>query len=82
MGSIDQKKKIITDFLIKCNEYADGQKKKYRTQKEQAASMDALLIDSKIYQWNVYRTFNEYTIEELKTSELDPWFAEIGESEI
>jgi hypothetical protein len=39
-----------------------------------ATGFDALDIQDKIGHWTAYRTFNEYTIEELKTRELDDWF--------
>ena len=74
MNNITEKKKIISDFINRCNDYADGQIRKYQTRLEQAGDMEALDIESKIYHWKVYRTFNAYTIEELKTDELDPWF--------
>ncbi len=76
MSSITEKKKTISDFIVQCNNYADGQIRKYRMRLEQADAMDVLEIESKIYHWKVYKSFNEYTIEELKTDELDHWFDE------
>ena len=74
MNSSAEKKKIISDFIRQCNDYADGQLRKYRLRLEQADAMEALEIEAKIYHWKVYKSFNLYTIEELKTDELDHWF--------
>lgn len=74
MNSVAEKKKIISDFIRQCNDYADGQVRKYQARLEQAGTMDALEIETKIYNWKVYKAFNIYTIEELKTDELDSWF--------
>lgn len=82
MTSIAEKKEIIGDFIARCNEYAEAQLKKYQAQLDKAQeapnapNMEALDIETKIYHWKVYRAFNAYTIEELKTGELDPWFDE------
>ena len=74
MNGITEKKKLISEFINRCNDYADGQIRKYQARLEQAGDMETLDIESKIYHWKVYQTFNAYTIEELKTGELDPWF--------
>ena len=74
MNSVSEKKKIISDFIRQCNDYADGQLRKYQARLEQAGAIEALDIESKIYHWKVYKAFNHYTIEELKTDELDSWF--------
>ena len=74
MNSITEKKKIISDFIRQCNDYADGQIRKYQARLDSVEDMDALDLETKIYHWKVYRAFNAYTIEELKTGELDPWF--------
>ena len=74
MNSVSEKKKIISEFIRQCNDYADGQIRKYQARLEQAGAMDALDIETKIYNWRVYKAFNVYTIEELKTDELDSWF--------
>ena len=74
MISTTEKKKIISDFMSRCNDYADGQIRKYQARLDDVDAMDALDIETKIYHWKVYRAFNAYTIEELKTDELDPWF--------
>ena len=74
MTSMTEKKQIISEFINRCNDYADGQIRKYQARLEQADAMEALDVEAKIYHWKVYRTFNVYSIEELKTGELDPWF--------
>ena len=74
MNSIPEKKKMISNFISQCNSYADGQIRKYQARLEQADAMSALEIETKIYNWKVYKSFNDYTIEELKTDELDHWF--------
>ena len=76
MTSTAEKKKIISDFIAKCNEYTETQLKKYQARLGEAEAMEALDIETKIYHWKVYQAFNAYTIEELKTDELDPWFEE------
>ncbi len=74
MTSTAEKKKIISDFISRCNDYADGQIRKYQVRLADVDAMEALDIETKIYHWKIYRAFNVYTIEELKTNELDPWF--------
>ena len=76
MNSVVEKKKIISDFIRQCNDYADGQVRKYQDRLAQAGAMDVLEIETNIYNWKVYKAFNTYTIEELKTDELDSWFGE------
>ena len=76
MNSVAEKKKIISEFIRQCNDYADGQIRKYQARLAQAGAMDALEIEAKIYTWKAYKAFNAYTIEELKTGELDHWFDE------
>lgn len=76
MNNVAEKKTIVSDFIRQCNDYADGQIRKYQARLEQAGGADALEIEAKIYHWKVYKSFNAYAIEELKTDELDPWFEE------
>lgn len=79
MATIEQKKKVITDFLLKCNEYSDAMILKYQARLAGANANDALALQDHISHWSAYRAFNEYTIEELKTDEIDDWFDQIGE---
>ena len=76
MNSVAEKKKIISDFIRQCNDYADGQVRKYQARLAQAGTMEALEIETKIYNWKVYKAFNAYAIEELETTGLDDWFGE------
>ena len=36
--------------------------------------MEALEIEAKIHQWQVYRAFNTHAMAELEAGELDSWF--------
>ena len=74
MSNVSEKKKIVSEFIRQCNDYADGQIRKYQTRLQQAGGMDALETEAKLYHWKVYKSFNAYTIAELETSELDHWF--------
>ncbi len=74
--SITDKKRIVNAFLQRCRAYADDKLVEYQQQSLKVQNMDALAIQDKISHWTAYRVFTEYTIEELKTSELDAWFAE------
>jgi hypothetical protein len=73
--NIAEKKALVAHFIAKCNEYADEKIEQYRMLLASATGFDALDIQDKIGHWTAYRTFNEYTIEELKTRELDDWFS-------
>ena len=55
MTSITEKKKIISDFIRQCNDYADGQIRKYQARLDSVEDMEAQDIETKIYQWKVYR---------------------------
>ena len=46
MNSVAEKKKIISDFIMQCNDYADGQVRKYQARLAQAGAMDALEIET------------------------------------
>ena len=74
MSNVSENKKIVSKFLRQCNGYADGQLRKYQERLEQASGMDALETEAKLYHWKVYKTFNDYTLEELETDALDHWF--------
>ena len=75
-GNMDlqKKKDLIANFLAKCNEYADEQLERYGQQAGPLSSLDALHVHDKIHHWMTYKAFNEYTIAELRTEELDHWF--------
>jgi hypothetical protein len=69
------KKTVVTDFLLRCNAYADGQLGKYRRELDGATAAQALVIEDKIGHWTAYRAFNEHALRELAAGELDDWFA-------
>jgi hypothetical protein len=69
------KKTVVTDFLLRCNVYADGQLAKYRRELEGATAAQALTIQDKIGHWTAYRAFNEHALREVAAGELDDWFA-------
>jgi hypothetical protein len=74
MNSAD-KKAVVTDFLKRCNRYAEGQLAKYRQDLVAADAAMALTIQDKIGHWTAYRAFNEHALDEIGRGELDDWFA-------
>lgn len=72
---VADKKTVVTDFLARCNAYAEGQLAKYRVQLEGAAPAEALVLQDKIGHWTAYRAFNEHALREIAAGELDDWFA-------
>ncbi len=74
MKSAD-KKAVVTEYLQRCNRYAEGQLSKYRQELGAADATAALLIQDKIGHWTAYRAFNEHALGELGRGELDDWFA-------
>jgi hypothetical protein len=73
--NVIEKKAVIADFLAKCNQYADGQLAKYRTQLADTTGSEALAIQDKIGHWTAYRAFNEHALGELASGQLDGWLA-------
>ena len=69
------KKAVVTDFLVKCNHYADAQLVRYRAELGGATGSAALALQDKIGHWTAYRAFNEHALAELRTTKLDDWFA-------
>jgi hypothetical protein len=76
--TLSEKKTLIAEFLARCNGYADVKLDEYRAALDGASGRSALDLQDKIGHWTAYRTFNEHTLEELKTARLDEWFAEFG----
>jgi hypothetical protein len=74
MNSAD-KKAAVTDFLKRCNHYAEGQLAKYRQDLTVADAATALTIQDKIGHWTAYRAFNEHALDEIRRGGLDDWFA-------
>jgi hypothetical protein len=71
--TLAEKKATVTRFIAKCNDYADGKLADYRRQLDTASGREALAIQDKISHWMAYRTFNEHTLGELATPQLDSW---------
>jgi hypothetical protein len=65
---------LVSQFIRRCNDYADAEVARYRIALQQAPTDDAAGIARKIADWQVYRAFNEYTLAELETTTLDTWF--------
>lgn len=74
--STGEKKRIVSEFLQRCAAYADDRLVAYRQQAALAKGNEGLALQDKISHWTAYRVFTEYTVEELKTAELDSWFAD------
>lgn len=71
---VAEKKAVVADFLARCNEYADRMLERYRGEASAATGRAALDLQDKILHWTAYRTFNEHTLGELRTPQLDDWF--------
>jgi hypothetical protein len=72
---VEEKKAIVTDFLMKANHYALDKIRGYGEALERETDADLrLALCDKIAHWAAYQAFNAYTIEELKTTEIDDWF--------
>jgi len=70
---LNERKRLVTRFLERCNEYADRQLAGYRAELEHARGPRALELADKIAHWTAYRAFNEHAIAELATPRLDDW---------
>lgn len=75
MTEAAEQKKIVRRFLSQCNHYAQGQLEKYQGRLAGTSGLEALEIETKIHQWQVYRAFNDHAMAELEAGELDSWFA-------
>lgn len=74
MTATTEQKKIVRRFLSQCNGYAQGQLEKYQGRLAGRGGMEALELEAKIHQWQVYRAFNAHAMAELDAGELDSWF--------
>ena len=74
MATATEKKRIVEDFLKRCNEYSENKLQRHRASLDGANSEQQLALQDKINHWVAYRYFNEYAIEELQGTELDDWF--------
>lgn len=76
MATANEKKRIVEDFLNRCNDYSDNKLRKYRASLTGADGEQDLAIQDRITHWVAYRAFNEHAIMELKGTELDDWFTD------
>lgn len=67
-------KRIVNDFLVRCNVYATERVAHYQSQLQAAAPADAVAICDKLSHWAAYRAFNDYTLREIADGTLDEWF--------
>lgn len=72
--SLEDKKKVIADFLIKCNAYSDQMVSKYEARKADCSEAELAALEQKVHDWGSYKAFNAYTIDELAGEVLDEWF--------
>jgi len=72
--SLDDKKKIISEFLKKCNAYSDQMVEKYESRLESTVESEHKGVTQKIHDWQMYKEFNLYTVTELEGEILDEWF--------
>lgn len=73
MPSQDVRKRIITDFLERCNAYADERIAHYSAAFDGTTAAEALALQDKLGHWRAYLAFNEHAIKELQAGELDHW---------
>jgi len=76
-SEVAQRKAVVQRFLRRANEYAEEMLARYGQQRAAAkSSMQALEAEEKVARWMSYRAFNDFTIAELETPELDHWFVD------
>lgn len=73
MPSLDDRKRIIIDFLHRCNGYAEERLVHYASELDAVSPSQALAVQDKIGHWCAYRAFNEHAITELRQGLLDEW---------
>lgn len=78
--TLSEKKSLVARFIERCNAYADAELARYRAELETQTGWSALATQDKIAHWTAYRAFNEYTLAELQTDELDHWFTDSDET--
>lgn len=74
MVDVADKKRIICDFLQRCNAYSDQMLADYKQQMTETDSHQVLELMEKLKQWQTYKVFNEHAISELNSDRLDAWF--------
>ncbi|HEX5419653.1 MAG TPA: hypothetical protein VFY39_06615 [Gammaproteobacteria bacterium] len=73
--TIEEKKALIAEFLVRCNAYAEEKLSHYSKELPAATSERAAELREKIRNWSVYRKFNDQALAELEAETLDDWFA-------
>jgi hypothetical protein len=71
---LGEKKRLIADFLTRCNDYADAKIAEYVDLAPRLHGSDALQNSDKINHWHAYKAFNEHALRELADTTLDHWF--------
>jgi hypothetical protein len=71
---LGEKKRLVADFLTRCNGYADAKIAEYMGRAPGLRGSDALLNSDKINHWHAYKAFNEHALQELADTTLDHWF--------
>lgn len=77
------RRRVVMDFLERCNQYADDKLVQYRTRLPMERDVAELAL--KMLQWSSYRAFNAHAIGEIERGELDHWFeaaADLAEREV
>lgn len=75
--TLREQKRLIGRFLRRCNAYADDKLGAYRERLAHATGFEALELQDKISHWTAYKAFNEFTIDELETTDrLDAWLGD------
>jgi hypothetical protein len=72
--TLAEKKALVSDFLSRCNRYADAKLAAYAEELRTAAEPRADALREKIRDWSAYRRFNEHALSELEGPTLDAWF--------
>lgn len=76
--SPEDRKRVVIDFLQRCNDYADAKLREYNTRMSadvgKADSDELMQLADKISHWSAYRAFNDVAVDEIRQGELDDWF--------
>lgn len=71
---LGEKKRLVADFLVRCNRYADAKIAEYAGRAAGLEGAEALANSDKLNHWHAYRAFNEHALSELAGDTLDDWF--------
>jgi hypothetical protein len=71
---LGEKKRLVADFLARCNRYADAKIADYTARAAGLEGTEALANSDKLSHWHAYRAFNEHALRELASDALDDWF--------